>query len=154
MGNVLQLSPVILPTPKDRPACRERAPHLDVAAEMRERENVQRLVPAAPDVAVAKGREIEIDLILEVAAIGRERELDRRATDGEALKQPCFDLPRTLRLERWIRDRDRVAIGKARAPTVIELIERRRLEARRSHEEDVAGIGGALPIGIVDPQAS
>jgi hypothetical protein len=42
-----------------------------------EGEKLERFVPAALDVAVAEGGEVEVDLVLEVAEERRERDLER-----------------------------------------------------------------------------
>src|SRR5688572_32931297 len=74
---VLELVALVRPASESRASEGEGVAQLDVAPEVAEGEELDRFVPAALDVAVAEGGEVEVDLVLEIAEVGRERDLER-----------------------------------------------------------------------------
>src|SRR5687768_11476712 len=74
---VLELVSLVRSASESRASERERVAQLDVAPQVAEGEQLERFVPAALDVAVSEGGEVEVDLVLEIAEVRRERDLER-----------------------------------------------------------------------------
>src|SRR5688500_15524067 len=99
---VLELESPIRSAAKYCAADGECIAQLDVAPEVRDREHLERLMSSALDVAISERRQVEVDLVLQVTPVRRERHLQGRPPHREALKDPGFDLVRALRLKRGI----------------------------------------------------